>query len=413
MQNGGDIETAYRAGDMGAMVYTHYYHSGHNPSYFMTLDGVKETLRSLPNQIEDVGRKFRDLFDSFRDDAPSSFNLDTGDEGQTINCFTDEEVQEPAEGIALVPRSMLYDVRLQSYMKQTEAQLALERERVVMEKERTAMERERTATAMEKTKAAKEMADFQLKAEKDNSNLKLQIKDAEHRAEKAQWEKERLMARIRENRRQGSTATDDKHCTDSDDEEGEPVAKRTDNKPRKLKTKLSHFSQISVVAWDNELPGVNFFVELADDEPVVEEYDELPPPVCPARRLIVRMVNGPASEDPDNKQFIMALFYKGKRTSKQALINSFMVKEAYGVEAGGLQYLCLILYRNNGRRMRDIARILYDNGILPHSVTPEPIPNTDGSHHISVFRVSAVTNDPVVTMLKKPSLYKWKWFNTK
>ena len=119
MQNGGDIETAYRAGDMGAMVYTHYYHSGHNPSYFMTLDGVKETLRSLPNQIEDVGRKFRDLFDSFRDDAPSSFNLDTGDEGQTINCFTDEEVQEPAEGIALVPRSMLYDVRLQSYMKQT------------------------------------------------------------------------------------------------------------------------------------------------------------------------------------------------------------------------------------------------------------------------------------------------------
>ena len=196
MQIGGDIETAYRAGDMGAMVYTHYYYSGRNPSYFMTLDGVRETLRSLPNQIEPVAHKFRELLDSFSDGSSSSFNLDTRDVGETMDHDEDEEIHEPASGGALVPRSMLSDVRLQSYMKQTEAQLTLERERTAMERERTAM-----ATTMAKMNAGKdkEMADLVLRTEREKADLQLKSEKEKNDLQlKSEKEKTDLLMRLRD-----------------------------------------------------------------------------------------------------------------------------------------------------------------------------------------------------------------------
>ena len=364
-------------------------HKGTHPSYFFTVEGVEETLRSLPNQVEDMRQKFRELFDAYRASASSTFNLDTSGEDQSVD---DEDAGEGQE-LDIIPKNIDRDWCYR-FALQTERQKAS----VILD-----AEKEKSELKLQMKDAKLEVKDAEMKAK----IAEMETAAAKHATEKAQWELKCLQdkTRMRETHRRD----EDQHRTESD-EEGPMAARKTD-KLRKLKSKLSYFARMSTSDWDNELPGVNFFVELPDDGPVVEEFDDVPPPVCPADKLIVRMVNG--HEKPDSKQFIMAIFYKGKRTSKQALINSFMVKEAYGVESDGLQFLCLILYVNNGRRMKDIASVLYNNGILPHNVTPEPIPGSDEPHHISVFRVSAVTNDPVLTMLKKPSLTKWKWFNTK
>ena len=104
MQNGGDIETAYRAGDMGAMVYTHYYHSGHNPSYFMTLDGVKETLCSLPNQMEDIGRKFRELFvDAPQLQVEPLFKKNNDNPASAFEPYHNSAAVSPAKCARLLP----------------------------------------------------------------------------------------------------------------------------------------------------------------------------------------------------------------------------------------------------------------------------------------------------------------------
>ena len=389
MRIGGDLATEYQNGSMDAMIYTHYMHKGTHPSYFFTVEGVEETLRSLPNQVEDMRQKFRELFDAYRASASSTFNLDTSGEDQSVD---DEDAGEGQE-LDIIPKNIDRDWCYR-FALQTERQKAS----VILD-----AEKEKSELKLQMKDAKLEVKDAEMKAK----IAEMETAAAKHATEKAQWELKCLQdkTRMRETHRRD----EDQHRTESD-EEGPMAARKTD-KLRKLKSKLSYFARMSTSDWDNELPGVNFFVELPDDGPVVEEFDDVPPPVCPADKLIVRMVNG--HEKPDSKQFIMALFYKGKRTSKLALIDSFMIKEAYGVESDGLQFLCLILYVNNGRRMKDIASVLYNNGILPHNVTPEPIPGSDEPHHISVFRVSAVTNDPVLTMLKKPSLTKWKWFNTK
>lgn len=398
MSQGGDLATAFQKGETNAMIYTHHIHNGVHPSYFFTIEGVEETLRSLPNQLEDAHQRFRELFDAFRTSASSTFNLDTANEGQPAEY--DDDLNEGRD-LDIVPkivdREWCYRFALQS-------------------------EREKSELKLQVKDAELEIVKTKYDANKKVSTAELKAKDAEmekerakHEADRMRWEMEKLqskMSRVRENRRPESGK--DRHDTESD-EEGVPtgpVARKSD-RPRKLKAKLSHFAQMRVVGWNNDLPGVNFFADLPDDVDAPEVCGELP--TFPVGDLIARLVNGPSDECPDNKQFVMALHYKGRRASKQALLDSIIVKEAYGVEADGVQYLCLVLYKNNGRRMSTVANAFYDGGIVPRNAMPERIldPRTGGVHHISVFKVAGLTDDPVLTMLKKPNYTKWRWFNTK
>jgi len=195
MRNGGDLETMYQSGDMDAMIYTH---SGTNPSYFFTIEGVEETLRSLPNQVEDTRQRFRELFEAYRASASSTFNLDMSNDELPLDEGDEDERDATGSDdlAALVPRSMLFDVRLQSYIKQTEAQLTLERERTAMERERTAM-----ATTMAKMNAGKdkEMADLVLRTEREKADLQLKSEKEKNDLQlKSEKEKTDLLMRLRD-----------------------------------------------------------------------------------------------------------------------------------------------------------------------------------------------------------------------
>ena len=73
MSQGGNLAAAFQKGETDAMMYTYYTHNGVHPSYFFTVEGVKETLRGFPNQLEDVHRRFCQLFQAFDENPASVF----------------------------------------------------------------------------------------------------------------------------------------------------------------------------------------------------------------------------------------------------------------------------------------------------------------------------------------------------
>lgn len=87
---GGDLLKAYQNGAMGAMLYTHYMHNGSSPSNFITLDGVSEILRCLPDQLEGVGRIFEELI--------SALNGSNGDLTSVIG-FEEPAIQGDESGV--------------------------------------------------------------------------------------------------------------------------------------------------------------------------------------------------------------------------------------------------------------------------------------------------------------------------
>jgi len=185
------------------------------------------------------------------------------------------------------------------------------------------------------------------------------------------------------------------------------------NRPRKLKSKDSHFYRIKSPKWNNDHDGVNYFIDLPDDEE--EDTEQLVEAPSPADNIIVgvatRIDDGPGVPP---KFHGLAFVYKGRRITKQSLRDSFMVKEAYGVEANGAHYVCLILYQGHGRTIDTIASVPYAYGILPNNIVPELVGgDAVMQRHISAFKLHSSVEDPVLTMLKTPSVNKWKWYNIK
>jgi hypothetical protein len=166
-----------------------------------------------------------------------------------------------------------------------------------------------------------------------------------------------------------------------------------------------HFTRLQSSAWDNAIIGVNSFAELPDDK---EEdcYLYEAGVQCPSMNLVVRMANGTEERFGHIARYhIVAFFYRGARIARKLLLESSIVKEAYGVEEGGFQYACIVL--NHERAVGDLASVPYE--FIPNSVALEPIIGSGLQRHISVLRTSAVTDDPVLAMLKRPSARKWKW----
>lgn len=179
------------------------------------------------------------------------------------------------------------------------------------------------------------------------------------------------------------------------------------NRPTKLNCNESHFAQLCSVYWSNDQPEVNMFIRLPDDE----GGDDAPQQEAPSH-LRVRLARG---IDPlyssSARLCIMAFFYQGSRVRKQTLVRSSVVKEAYGVEVDGIQYLCLVLFHKNRCEMRAMPDLVYGNGLLPRGVVPLFVPGSLQCHHISVFKKEVETDDPVLAMLKRPNPTKWKWFS--
>jgi hypothetical protein len=427
MRNGGDLLTAYRNGSMNDMIYTHYFNGGSNPSYFVTMDGVSEFLRILPDQIEEKRCKFQELFDSYRASSSSTFNLDTEIDG----CAADDD---DIDGVLdVVPQNAAWKYQLETLNKH--AGVAI---RAVEEKSAIALEAEkvRSALAVERVMHASDV---------DKSSILLKMKDIEmekererHRAEKAEWEKERFrlerdemnakISRLNEellSSSRGSTGQQMVEQTATGQQRVEqtvtgqqrveqtatgqqrveqPVVVPKQNRPQKLTQKHSYFFKLKSCDWDNELSGVNYFVELDD---AIGSVEQLMRPVPP---LFARVANG-VEDRADARYHIFGFFYKGDRVSKQLLQRLKMVKEAYGVEVDGFQYVCIVLYMKERRLLGEIAFAPYC--FLPSSVIPELIRGPDAPRHISVYDTKSVIDDPVLSMLKKPCASKWKWSNSR
>ena len=180
------------------------------------------------------------------------------------------------------------------------------------------------------------------------------------------------------------------------------------------------FNRLLSVHWPNETPGVNAFIELEDTVHVPTEikslsckrYSDGSLVVDGLRRLCVsRSVLPDASSTSDYKYRCFGFHYQGTSIPKAALeACSHELKEAYGVEVQGTQFVCLVLWR--GHRIKDFPSKPYKLGLLSADVIFHLIPGSD--RHVSVYKVcEEPTDDLILGMLKRPCKSKWKWTNPK
>ena len=320
MRDGGDLVAAYSNDHLeSTMLYTHYSNGCTHPAYFFTLEGVEDALRRLPNQVEDAQKRFRELFDAYIA-GTSSFNLDTSTISEHGGLLqTQAEIEEDAivlELEAVTPKTITVDwcFRVALQTEKQKSDLALE-----AEKARSALEVEKVKSALEGEKA-----NMLLEAEKEKSELKLKMKDLELDKERAQYEAERakwlssLPSPVDEptTKKRARLTNDDPHRTDSEGYDSESIVEdvvfvakkkhkttaegssskstrkysRRQTKPKKLKPKTSHFALLRSTQWDNDMPGVNFFLDLNDEEDDEEDDDDTADEAT--QSLKIQMANG-------------------------------------------------------------------------------------------------------------------------
>lgn len=93
--------------------------------------------------------------------------------------------------------------------------------------------------------------------------------------------------------------------------------------------------------------------------------------------------------------------------TRRTLEKSGHIKEAYGVEVGGVHYVCLIFFQGYQHRLASAGKIPYLYGVLPAAVVPDLIGGSDC--HVSIYMAGVRTTDPILAMLKRPSDVKWRW----
>jgi hypothetical protein len=99
--------------------------------------------------------------------------------------------------------------------------------------------------------------------------------------------------------------------------------------------------------------------------------------------------------------------YEGPRLSEHSLTKTDKVKEAYGVTVDGVNYVCVVLFRRCCSYVRDMTNLPYALGLLPSTIMANKIPGRD--YHLSLYEMHVETDDPVLEMIKRPSLDKWFW----
>ena len=395
MRHGGEICAAFQRGPLDAMVYSYRLHSGGRggPSDFVSLSGIRKILDTLPNQDEDRKLKYRSLFEECLDHVQVGCKLEAATEEHCAE--EDDEIMDEAEEI--FTESCFYqEMQVSPFMLVVSEKKRLQ-DQLKFEQERTAVERTR------------------LEHERKMHDLKIQNLRAEWEIERLRIERDDLIAKVARFSEDSHRA----HPLRTDINENPPSFSF---KLCKLNSAVSHFCKLYSSQWNNNVHGVNYFADLQDDFPGNGNINEVnqgsgidQEGFDPGSSVVVRMaetvsgvVFGPG---PDGKHHCFAFRYKGNRITKQALDNAkIALKEAYGVESNGMQYLCVVLYKSHGRRMSTVATVPYL--LLSNSIILEPIETSDGRlHHITVFKTQVVTNDPLLAKLKEPCNHKWKWHN--
>ena len=174
-----------------------------------------------------------------------------------------------------------------------------------------------------------------------------------------------------------------------------------------------HFPKLTSSKWSNNgTVGVNAFFRLTsseDGDAGEQEQSDLPMPQLRAAFANVTDDNS-YRVDPDAKFRAFGFCYKGPALSPSAFAKSDHIKEAYGVKFDDMHYVCVICFRRNSRRLASAPAVPYANGPLPHTIAVELVPGC--AHHVSVYQSSITTDDPVLAMLKRPSMDKWFWHSS-
>ena len=379
------------------MIYTHKLRT-RNPSRFATLEGIKEIITHLPNQDELAKAKYHALFNEYFTHLRAPLVFEVATQEQCLEDVEDEDVIQEiqtggvrsTEGALIVTPRMYVDCILDH----------AEKERKNFQEKLEMVKRNAT---LEKDNAL---------LEKDNALLEMQLKNAalqkELDMERLRREYDAKLAAMKTPRSEASAKRAKR--TETPPQDSSPV-------PPEVSCKQSVFAKLTCVAYSNCHPDVNRFIDLSEVDEVRDERlysGHLPEHVL----LVTRVADDAEGNVPlhvgrcDNKLHILAFAYRGIRVTRRQLQDARVIKEAYGVERNGLNFLCLVLDKSHGRRVPSIGHVPYELKLLPRTVVPERIEAQhfgDGWRHISALKTTLVTSDPVLTALKAPSERKWRW----
>ena len=174
-------------------------------------------------------------------------------------------------------------------------------------------------------------------------------------------------------------------------------------------TRGSIFSKLRSSEWPNDQPGVNQFVTLGDVETYHSEWWDAVPS---SLRKAFRAGNPALAYEQGAKFHAFGFHYRGYSISPKALEACEKIKEAFGVEVDGVQYVFLELFRVHGCRVSGMPIFPYKEKLLPPSVSIEQIPGCD--FHLSVYKSKSNGQEPVyddfiLANIKRPADGKWHW----
>jgi hypothetical protein len=177
----------------------------------------------------------------------------------------------------------------------------------------------------------------------------------------------------------------------------------------KMNETTSFFPRLVASKWRNDLAGVNSFYRLATTADgglgISGQVGDLRHPKL--RTALANAIDDDEDDEaPDAKYRAFGFCYKGPVISPRLFAKSGHVKEAYGVKVDDMNYVCVISFKRMARMVSCAANLPYC-GLLPFTISPELVPGC--THHLSVYRPTITTDDPVLEMLKRPSMDKWFW----
>jgi hypothetical protein len=398
--NGGDLLKAIEEGPLTSMTYTHPLKprgGGGSPSVFVTVAGMREIMNGLPNADIAVKNRLNDVFSEYLNQSgsfiPLSFKRATPE--QCAEDGVDEVVEEiiseghaqSSETTMVITQQMWYDTRLTCFETNAEKRV-LEAQLQAKDYVIAANESMKVAE-IERERAEKELAQREMQNLKVSTAKDIQIAQLKMKLELAE-EKARLRAEYETGRVERS--------------------EKRDKVQRVLQTKMHRrdttFAKLTSVHWSNDDPEVNGFFKLNSGENILVWE-----PVTVMPKLTIRFSTAAAenysSHSDQFKYRVFGFCFRGPAISESALSKSECIKEVYGVEVDGVHYVCGICYKRFSRPIHDTPTMPYAFGMLPSTIMADLIPGRN--HHLTLYKDTTGTDDPVLEMLKRPSTQKWFW----
>jgi hypothetical protein len=386
--DGGDLLRAMHEGPLGKMMYTYHLQTTRrgSPSSFVTVAGMREIMEGLPNANITVKNKLQEIFAEYLNQSsgstPLSFEQATPE--QCAKDDADEGIEEIASDTTIVvTQKMWYEVRFSSFESAAEKRV-LEAQLQAKDFMIAASESVKAAE-VSKERAEKELAQKELMSVKESAAKDIQIAKLQMQLELAA-EKAKLRAEFETDR----------------PERGE----KRDKVPRVAQLKMHQrdtmFAKLVSSFWSNDDVNVNSFSKLNISDNVFPWE-----PITVMPRLTVRLALG-AEENVHFRAF--GFCFRGPAVSRHMLEKWGFIKEAYGVEAAGVHYVCVVFFKGHGRLLSSVSTMPYAFGLMPCTLMADLIPGRD--YHLTTYKAGVSNDDPVLEMLKRPSMNKWFWHSS-